>query len=250
MCICWNHWIKEALFLFVVCLRRKNKAQSLGRGKIIHHVLMLKVAHAFILSLHPHLRRAAPHHKGNMLWHPSGPGAPNIVRSWCRDLSSFVVVLLLLLHPSWFFLANTSTSWLRFSREWNVGCQQTSPSKAAAPSSARSAWLCPLFQPERSLAAAVHTRTHAEVKAVTSEGTVESQPAPAWRGSAPYNHPDVSNQLGFSSPASPTKLAAPPPAAGLDSKHIETETGCSRFSGSLRIDKTLFCAYTCIYAGR
>lgn len=108
------------------------------------------------------------------------------------------------LTPLGFFLANTSTSWLRFSREWIVGCQLTSPSKAAAPSSARSAWLCPLFQPERSLAAAVHTRTHAEVKAVTSEGTVESQPAPAWRGSAAYNHPDVSNQLGFSSPASPT----------------------------------------------
>lgn len=131
-------------------------------------------------------------------------------------------------HPSlfvcFFFLPNTPTSWLRFSHEWNVGCQQTSPSKAAAPSSARSAWLCPLFEPARSLATAVHTcmhaHMHAEVKAVTSEGTVESRPVPAWRGSAPHNHPDASNQLGFSSPAAPT---APPTAAGLDSKHTESD---------------------------
>lgn len=71
------------------------------------------------------------------------------------------------------------------------------PSKAAAPSSAWSGRLCPFLQPESSLAAARlragrgqsrHFRGHCQISA-SIRGC----------GSAPYNHPDVFNQLGFSS---------------------------------------------------
>ena len=90
------------------------------------------------------------------------------------------------------------------------------PSNAAAPSSALSVRLCPLFQPDWSLAAArmhtgwgqsCHFRGHRQISA-----------SAGWCGCAPYNHPDVSNQLGFSyTPQplwAPSEFGVPPSTAG------------------------------------
>lgn len=76
------------------------------------------------------------------------------------------------------------------------------PSKATVPSIAWSVWLCPLFfiQTVSLAAACMHTsrgqschfRGHRQISANSG-----------WCGSAPYNHPDVSNQLDFYYPPLP-----------------------------------------------
>lgn len=54
----------------------------------------------------------------------------------------------------------------------------------------------------------MHACTLAEVKAVTSEGTVKSQRALCDVGVLPTIAPDVFNQLGFSYPAHPLSAQA------------------------------------------
>lgn len=135
-------------------------------------------------------RFAANREENNTLWHVSHQCAPDLRKSCCMVSFSSV--------------PNARTSRLCFTPTETSAVNRT-PIRSSGTIQCLERLALSSSSANRSLAAArmhtgrgqsCHFRGHCQISAST-----------AWCGSAPYNHPDVSNQLGFSYPPHP--LLAP-----------------------------------------
>lgn len=171
--------------------------------------------HLFLLSL-PSCKnnpaRAASSHKGNMLWHPSGPRAPNLVKSWCRGLSSSPLLFFWPTHQrAGCVLAANETLAV------NRPPRQKRPHHPApgAPGTVLFSSRSPGWQPQctHARARARQPRSKLSLRRAPSELSQRRRDAEV----LPRNHPDVSNPLGFSlppaTPSSSPRSRHPPDGA-------------------------------------
>lgn len=116
------------------------------------------------------------------------------------------------------------TSRLYFSPVPKYWPSTTFPSKAVLVSSACSVWLCPPFPAAALCLWQLYARTLVRGQSRHFGGHCRISASSGWCGCAPYNHPDVSNQLGSTD--------SPHPLSALREREEPSETG----QGCIRVN--------------